>query len=145
MIQFSSVAESCLALCYPIDCSTPGFPVHHQLPELAQTHVYWVGDAIQPSNPLIYWWLVFIKRFNTSNAIFLLYNVFQLIFYVVALNSIDCSDWRTEEQRMNFSSALTFLLWTMGSLTFISRVAPMTLYNKYFYDCVSSYVRLWRT
>ena len=46
--QFSSVAQSCLTLCYPMDCSTPGFPVHHQLPELAQTHVHWVSDAIQP-------------------------------------------------------------------------------------------------
>ena len=39
-------------LCNPMDCSTPGFPVHHQLPELTQTHVHWVGDAIQPSHPL---------------------------------------------------------------------------------------------
>ena len=39
-------------LCNSMDCSTPGFPVHHQLPELAQTHVHWVGDAIQPSHPL---------------------------------------------------------------------------------------------
>ena len=51
-VQFSSVAQSCLTLCDPMDCSTPGFPVHHQLPELAQTHVHWVGDAIQPSHPL---------------------------------------------------------------------------------------------
>ena len=42
----------CPTLCGPIDCSTPGFPVHHQLPELAQTHVHWVGDAIQPSQLL---------------------------------------------------------------------------------------------
>ena len=49
---FSSVAQSCLTLCDPIDCSTPGFPVHHQLLELTQTHVYQVGDAIQPSHPL---------------------------------------------------------------------------------------------
>ena len=42
-----SVAKSCLTLCNPMDCSTPGFPVHHQLPELAQTHVHRVGDAIQ--------------------------------------------------------------------------------------------------
>ena len=48
----SSVAQSCLTLCDPMDCSTPGFPVHHQLPELAQTHVHQVGDAIQPSHPL---------------------------------------------------------------------------------------------
>ena len=50
--MFSSVAQSCLTFCNPMDCSTPGFPVYHQLPELAQTHVYWVGDAIQPSHPL---------------------------------------------------------------------------------------------
>ena len=47
----SSVAQLCLTLCDPMDCSTPGFPVHHQLLELAQTHVHWVGDAIQPSHP----------------------------------------------------------------------------------------------
>ena len=44
--QFSSVAQSCPTLCDPMDCSMPGFPVHHQLPEPAQTHVHWVGDAI---------------------------------------------------------------------------------------------------
>ena len=48
----SSVTQSCLTLCDPMDCSTTGLPVHHQLPELAQTHVHWVGDAIQPSHPL---------------------------------------------------------------------------------------------
>ena len=47
--QFSLVAQSCPTLCNPMDCSTPGFPVHHQLPELAQTHIHWVDDAIQPS------------------------------------------------------------------------------------------------
>ena len=47
--QFSSVTQSC---CDRMDCSTPGFPVHHQLPELAQTHVHRVSDAIQPSHPL---------------------------------------------------------------------------------------------
>ena len=50
--QFSSVAQSCPTLCNPMNCSTLGFPVHHQLPELAQTHVHRVGDAIQPSHPL---------------------------------------------------------------------------------------------
>ena len=50
--QFSSVTQLCLTFCNPMDCSTPGFPVHRQLPELAQTHVHWVGDAIQPSHPL---------------------------------------------------------------------------------------------
>ena len=52
-VQFSSVAQSCQTLCDPMDSSTPGFPVHHQLPESTQTHVHWVGDAIQPPHPLI--------------------------------------------------------------------------------------------
>ena len=51
-VQFSSVTQSCLTLCIPMDCSMPGLPVHHQLPEFTQTHVHWVGDAIQPSHPL---------------------------------------------------------------------------------------------
>ena len=51
-VQFSSVVQSCLTLCNPMDCSMPGLPVHHQLPEFTQTHVHWVGDAIQPSHPL---------------------------------------------------------------------------------------------
>ena len=49
---FSSVAQSCPNLCDPMDCITTGFPVHHQIPELAETHVHRVGDAIQPSHPL---------------------------------------------------------------------------------------------
>ena len=49
----SSVGQSCLILWDTMDCSTPGFPVHHQLPEIAQTHVHWVGDAIQLSHPLL--------------------------------------------------------------------------------------------
>ena len=53
IIQFSSVAQLCPTLCDPMDCSTPGFPVHHQLPVLAQTNVHQVGDAIQPSHPFI--------------------------------------------------------------------------------------------
>ena len=50
--QFSSVAQSCLTLCYPMHCSTPGLPVHQQLPELIQNHVHWVSDTIQPSHSL---------------------------------------------------------------------------------------------
>ena len=50
--QFSSVAQSCLTLCDPMNSSTPGLPVHHQLPEFTQTHVHRVGDAIQTSHPL---------------------------------------------------------------------------------------------
>ena len=49
-VQFSSVAQSCLTLCYPMDCS---MPIHHQLPELAQTHVHQVSDPTEPSHPLL--------------------------------------------------------------------------------------------
>ena len=51
-VQFSSVAQSCPTLCDPMNCSTPGLPVHHQLPEFTQTHVHQVSDAIQLSHPL---------------------------------------------------------------------------------------------
>ena len=50
--QIRSVAQSCPTLCDPMNHSTPGLPVHHQLPEFTQTHVHWVSDAIQPSHPL---------------------------------------------------------------------------------------------
>ena len=52
IIQFSSVAQSCPTLWDPMNCSTPGLPVHHQLPQFTQTHAHWVGDAIQPSHLL---------------------------------------------------------------------------------------------
>ena len=52
-VQFSSVAQSCLTLCNPMNCSTPGLPVHHQLPDFTQTHMHLVGDAIQPSHSLL--------------------------------------------------------------------------------------------
>ena len=51
-VSFSSVAQSCLTLCDPKDCSTPGLPVHHQLPEFTPTPVHGVGDAFQPSHPV---------------------------------------------------------------------------------------------
>ena len=51
-VQFSSVAQSCPTLCDPMNRSMPGLPVHHQLLEFTQTHVHWVGDAIQQSHPL---------------------------------------------------------------------------------------------
>ena len=52
-VQFTSVTQSYPTLCNTMDCSTPGIHVHHQLPEFTQTHVHWVGDAIQPSHPLL--------------------------------------------------------------------------------------------
>ena len=70
--QFSSVAQSCPTLCNPMDCSTPGFPVHHQLSELAQTHVHRVGDTIQSSHPLLF---PSLPAFNLSQQ----QGLFQLI------------------------------------------------------------------
>ena len=52
-VQFSSVSQSCPTLCDHMNRSMPGLPVHHQLPEFTQTHAHWVGDAIQPSHPLL--------------------------------------------------------------------------------------------
>ena len=52
-VQFSSVAQSCLTPCDPMNCSMPGLPVHHLLPKFTQTHIHLVGDAIQPSHPLL--------------------------------------------------------------------------------------------
>ena len=52
IVQFISVVQSCLTLWDPMDCSTPGLPVHHQPLEFTQTYVHWVGDTIQPSHPL---------------------------------------------------------------------------------------------
>ena len=52
-VQFSSFTQSCLTHCDPMNCSTPGLPVHHQLLDFTQTHIHRVGDAIQPSHPLL--------------------------------------------------------------------------------------------
>ena len=66
--QFVSVAQSYPTLCDPMDCSTPGFPVHHQLPELVQTHVHRDGDAIQPSHPLVIPFSSCLQSFPVSGS-----------------------------------------------------------------------------
>ena len=63
VFQFGSVAQSCPTLCDLMDCSMPGLPVHHQLPEFTQTLVHWVGDALQPCHPL---WSPSLPTFNLS-------------------------------------------------------------------------------
>ena len=68
MNQFSSVAQSCPTLCDPMDCSTPGFTVHHQLLELAQAHVHWVSDTIQPSYPLVIPFSFCLQSFPVSGS-----------------------------------------------------------------------------
>ena len=68
LCQFSSVAQSCPTLCNPMDCSMPGLPVHHQLPEFTQTYIHWVRDAIQPFHRL--------SSFSLLPSIFLSNRVF---------------------------------------------------------------------
>ena len=70
-VQFSSVSQSYPTLCNPMNCSTPGFPVHHHLPELAQTHVHRVSDANQPSLPLIHLPSIFpnIRVFSNESTL----------------------------------------------------------------------------
>ena len=77
--QFSSVTQLCVTLCGPMDCSTPGFPGHHQLPEVAQTHVHQVGDAIQPSHPLLCIWNLNIQEKPILLYIWNLYNVIKIV------------------------------------------------------------------
>ena len=69
----SSVAQSCPTLCDPMNCSTPGLPVHHQLPEFTQTHIHRIGDAIQPSHPLS---LLFFLQFFPAPGSFLMSQLF---------------------------------------------------------------------
>ena len=103
--QLSSVSQSCLTLCNPINCSIPGFPVHHQLPELAQTHVHWVSDAIQPSHPLsspsppalnvsqhqgLFQWISSLHQVAKVLEPQLQYQSFQWIFWIDFLQ--DCLD-----------------------------------------------------
>ena len=69
-IQFSSVAQSCPTLCYPMNHSTPGLPVHHQLSEFTETHIHRVGDAIQPSHLILCHPLLLLPPVPPSTRVF---------------------------------------------------------------------------
>ena len=86
---FSSVTQSCPTLCDLMDCSTSGFPVHHQLPELAQTHVHWVVDAIQPSHPL-----------SSSSP-----PAFKLPQHQGLFQGVSCSHWVAKYWSFSFSTS----------------------------------------
>ena len=94
LVQFNSVAQSCLTLCDPMDYSMPGFPVHHQLLELTQTHIHHVGDAIQPSHPqhnkhpfnthvpVIKSWMVFLDSlYSCDNCATIIYSIWTPYLY----------------------------------------------------------------
>ena len=95
--QFSSVAQLCLTLCNPMDCSMPGLPVHHQLLEFMQTHVLQVGDAIQPSHPLSSPSLPAFKLsqhqglFKWLSSLHQVANVFGVSAWVLSVNTQDWS------------------------------------------------------
>ena len=85
-VQFSSVAQSCLILCNPIDCSMPGLPVLHQCLRLVQTHVHWVGDAIQPSHPVVF--------FSSCLQSFPVIGSFLMSMFFTSVGLITClSNW----------------------------------------------------
>ena len=129
--QFSSVAQSCLTLCKPMNCSMPGLPVHHQLLESTQTHVHRVSDAIQPSHPLSFPLLLpsifpSIRVFSNESALHIRWPKFQLQcqsfqstfrtdFLQAGLGGSPCSPRDSQESsptpqfRSINSSALSFL------------------------------------
>ena len=99
-VQFSSATQSCPTLCDPMKCSMPDLHVHYQLPELALTHVHWVGDAIQPSHPLsspsppafnlsqqrgLIWWISSSHQVAKVLEFQLQHQSFQWIFRIVIL------------------------------------------------------------
>ena len=96
----SSVMQLCLTLCDHMDCSTPGFPVHHQLLDLVQTHVHQVGDAIEPSHPLL---SPFPPTFNLSQHQGLSQGVSSL--YQVAKVSSSITSWQTDGETMETVTA----------------------------------------
>ena len=92
-----SVAQSCPTVCYPMDCSTPGFPVLHYLLELAQTHVHWVSDAFQPSCPLsspLPLLSVFpsTRVFSSESALHIMWSKYWSFSFSIAL-PINIQDW----------------------------------------------------
>ena len=102
-----SVTKSCLILCDPMDCSTPGFPVLHHLPEFAQTHVFWASDAIQPSYHLLppsppafyltkhqglFQWVDFLHQVDKVLELQLQHQSFQWIFRLISFR-IDWFDF----------------------------------------------------
>ena len=94
---FCSVAKSCLTFGEAMDCSTPGFPVLHHLPECAQTHVHWVGDAIQPSHPLLPAsppaLNLSLLRVSSNDSALLIFSL--LVYFIYCLFSSDSASTRT--------------------------------------------------
>ena len=125
-VQFT---PSFLTLCNPIDCSTPGFPVYHQLPQFAQTHVHWVSDAIQPSDPLsspsppafnlsqhqgLFQWVSSLHQVAKDLELQLQYRSFQWIFKIDFLQ--DWLVWSPWSARDSQKSSPTLQFKSISSL-----------------------------
>jgi len=124
--QFSSVTQSCLTICDPMDCITPGFPVHHQHLELAQTHVHRVHDAIQPFHPLLPLLSIFhsIRVFSNESVLHIRWPKFWSFSFSISPSS-ECSglisfmmDWlyllavqRTLKSLLQHHSSKASILW----------------------------------
>ena len=96
-VQFISVTQSCLTLCDPMNCGTPGLPVHHQLPKFTQIHVHRVGDAIQPSHPLSSFLLLpsippSIRVFSNESALFMRWPKYWS-FSLASVLPMNTQDW----------------------------------------------------
>ena len=122
-MRYLSSVQSCLTLCSSMDCSTPGFPVHHQLPELAQTHVHKLSDAIQPSHPLS---LPSLPAFNLAQWVSSSHQVAKVLEFQLQHQSFQwifktdflCMDWLdllavqgTVESLLQHHSSKASLLW----------------------------------
>ena len=140
--QFSSVAQSCLTLCDPMDCTMPGLPVYHQLLEFTQTHVHWVGDAIQSSHPLsspsppalnlsqhqgLFQWISYLHQVAKLLELQLQHQSFQWIFrtdflqdwLVVSLCSPRASQKSSPTPQFKSINSLALSFLYSSSLTFI--------------------------
>ena len=126
--SISLVTQSYLTICHHMDCSTPGFPVYHQLLELAQTHVHWVRDAIQSSHPLpcsspsdsnlsqhqgLFQWVSSLHKVSKVSELQIQYQCFQWKFWTGFLH--DWLDWSPCSQRNTQKSSLITQLKTTNS------------------------------
>ena len=123
------MGQSCLTLCDPMDCSTPGLPVHHQLPESTQTHVHWVGDAIQRSHPVVFFSSC-LKSFPASGS-FQMSQLFESGVQSIRVSASHQSFQRTARTDL----LLGWTGWISLQPKGLSRVFSNTTVQKYQFFC----------
>ena len=134
-----SVAQSCLTLCDPMDCSTSGFPVLQHLPEIAQNHVHWVGDAIQPSHPLS-------PRSSPALSLFQHQGLFQRVSSLHQVAKV--LELQLQHQSFQWVFRVDFILNHQGNLEWItfaifslSPLPPSIMYLRIFYQSILAYFK----